>query len=188
MDSTTHTLRRGIISQCALPTGLLIVAAVFAALAMLNPTAAGNNASLAMIFAGLAMSIWSLRHYSCIIVAPQGVTVRRVGYTVFARWEDVLDVEYRTPAAIELKTPVQKSGLSQLLQHAVAWRDRFRYPGCQNTLANGTLIALTPFQQHIKTGELRRAIRRHWPLNEATKRPLSEPRVHARLHHTAQAA
>lgn len=186
MASTTRTFRRGLASQCALPLVLLSIAATIAALTWHSPVSTGDVLPLATVFAGLALCTWWLRHYSRITVGPKGVTVKRIGYTVFTSWENVLDIEYRKPAAIEVKADLTNSPLTRALLHAVAWRDQFNYPGCRETLANGRLIALAPFAQHIRSGELRGAMRQYWPLREAAGVP-SAPRVHSRLQQTAHA-
>ena len=123
-----------------------------------------GNVSMVLIFAGLAMTTWSVRHYSCIITNAYGVMVRRVGYTMYCSWDNILDIEYRNPPAIELKSSALASKVPDVLKPCViAWQDSLRYPGCQNALINGTLIPLSPFRHHIKSGALRSAFRHHWP-------------------------
>jgi len=164
LDSKTQIFRRSLVSQCALPLCFIGISLAMLTFMWRTGEFALSNVSIALIFAGLAMTTWSVRHYSCIITNAYGVMVRRVGYTMFSSWDNILDIEYRSPPAIELKTCALTSKIPDALRPCIiAWQDCLRYPGCQNALANGTLIPLSPFRHHIKSGALRSAFRHHWP-------------------------
>ena len=164
MDSKIQIFRRSLTGQCAIPLSLLAIAATILMQTWLGGEHSWSRFSVVLILVGLAMTTWSIRHYSCIAISADGVMVRRIGYTLFSSWENVLEIEYRVPAAIELKTTTLDSqDPDSLKRRLIAWRYKRSYPGCQAILANGTLIPLDAFMSHIKSGELHSAIRHHWP-------------------------
>lgn len=164
LESKIQIFRRSLTSQWAIPLSLMAIATTILAQTWLGGEQSWSRYSLVLILFGLAMTTWSLRHYSCIAISADGVMVRRIGYTLFSSWDNVLEIEYRVPAAIELKaTPLDSENPNSLKRQLIAWRYRYSYPGCQAMLANGTLIPLDPFTSQIKSGELHSAIRHHWP-------------------------
>jgi hypothetical protein len=164
LDSTTQIFRRSLFGQWALPLCFIGLSGTTLAFMWQAGDYALGKISIVLIFAGLAMTTWSIRHYSCIITNSYGVMVRRIGYTMFTPWDNILDIEYRNPPAIELKKSALTSTIPKPLRRCViAWQDSIRYPGCQQALADGMLIPLAPFRHHIKSGAMRSAFRHHWP-------------------------